>query len=341
MTLFRTYLIVDLREASKITTKDLGGARFVLKPEPTQTFWESKDGKSSSQFSSPRELDTVKVNEISLNEFCIDSETEELAEDLLSVVHGGMLLAYPEPSLTSNLFNVSECKKEYEELHRQSPFMNRFRKFENIGFGCIVANKLFKDKIAVYAIEKYKVSLELASFTPHSIDPKYGQYFKHYDLKRQFHTRAAFAIISAFSIIEELGLDVRSSAQKPRFTNKEIGEWNPVVLDDILIRLKNANITSDKTFDWVYRGSETPIEQEIKPFFGFDSIWTTYGEEVRDKTLTYPEAIHNASYLRNYITSHKFNELTQFISPYDVYNVQALARMLILLKYELWDVMME
>jgi len=341
MKLFRTYLIADLNEVRKITSKELGGARFVLKPEPTNTFWESKDGKSSSQFSTPRELDTVQEDEILQKEFVIESETEELAEDLLSVVHGGMLLAYPEPSLTSNLFFVSEVKEEYEKFFRQLPFTNRFKKLENIGFGCIVANQLFKDKKAVYAIEKYKVSLELASFRPHSIDPRYGQYFEHYDLKRQFHTRAAFAITSAFSVIEELGLEVRSSAQKPRFKNKVTGEWNPIVLKDIISRLKNANIESDKTFDWVYRGTETRIEQEIKPFFGFDSVWTTYGEEVRDKTLTYPEAIHNASYLRNFITSHKFNELTQFISPYDVYNVQALARNLILLKYKLWDVMME
>lgn len=91
------------------------------------------------------------------------------------------------------------------------------------------------------------------------------------------------------------------------------------------------------TFDWVYRGEPTRIEQNIKPYFGFDSEWTKYGKEVRDKTLTLPEAIHNASYLRNYITAHKFNELIQHISPYDVYNLQSLSRILIVHTLGLWD----
>jgi hypothetical protein len=82
---------------------------------------------------------------------------------------------------------------------------------------------------------------------------------------------------------------------------------------------------------------QTRIENEIKPYFGYDSKWQTYGDEVRDKTLTFPEAIHNASYLRNFIAAHKFNELTQYISPYDVFNTQNLARILILRKYGFWS----
>lgn len=130
---------------------------------------------------------------------------------------------------------------------------------------------------------------------------------------------------------KELGLDIRSSNKKLRFTNNETGEWNSIVLSDINKRLNDSGITSDKTFDWIYRGKPTSIEKEIKPFFGFDSKWIVYGEDVRDQTLTFPEAIHNASYLRNFIAAHKFNELTQCISPYDVFNIQSLARELILL----------
>jgi hypothetical protein len=108
--------------------------------------------------------------------------------------------------------------------------------------------------------------------------------------------------------------------------DKENGIWNPKVLSDIVERLKESNINDDLTFDWIYRGAPTRIEQEVKPFFGFDSQWVAYGKDVRDKTLTFPEAIRNVSYLRNFLTAHKLNDLTQYISPYDVFNVQSLVR---------------
>lgn len=341
MKLFRTNIIIDILQEAKISLDDFGGCKFVLKPEPSLCYWQSNDGRSQTMFSAPPESKDIREDLVPQNELLIEAETEEMADDVLSIIHGGLQLAYPEPSLKSDLFYVTEYKPEHEEFYRKPPFRNRFRKLENLDFGCIITQSLYKDRQAIYAIEKYKTSLELASFRPHSIDPRYGQYFEHYDIKRQFHTKAAIAIISAFSVIEELGLEVRSSAKKPRFLDVKSGEWNPIVLDNINRRLSEANIEATETFDWVYRGDETRIEQEIKPFFGYDSEWTKYGTEVRDKTLTYPEAIHNSSYLRNYISAHKFNELTQYFSPYDVYNVQALARKVILLKYGFWKTLFE
>jgi hypothetical protein len=91
------------------------------------------------------------------------------------------------------------------------------------------------------------------------------------------------------------------------------------------------------TFDWIFRGEKSNVENDLTPYFGIDSLWCDFGDEVRDKTLTFPEAIHNASYLRNFIASHKFNKLTQYINPYDVFNVQSLARKLFLEKTKFWE----
>lgn len=200
--------------------------------------------------------------------------------------------------------------------------------------------KIIHDKECCYALEKYKLSLELHSFSPHSADPIYGQVFDHYDFKKQTHTRSAFAIISAFSVIEELGLEIRSSAKNPRFLNPDKGEWNPKVLDNVQSRLSNIGIDKTSTFNWIFRGEQTKVEKDFKPYFGYDSEWTEYRDNVRDKTLTFAEAIHNASYLRNFIASHKFNELTEFISPYDVFNLQCLARKLILERLGVWEIML-
>ncbi|WP_029034967.1 hypothetical protein [Salinimicrobium terrae] len=200
--------------------------------------------------------------------------------------------------------------------------------------------KIINKRDESYALEKLKISLELLSFSPQSADPMYGQIFDHYAFEKQNHTRAAFAIIAAFSAIEELGLEIRSSAKNPRFLNSEKGQWNPKVLKNVLLRLEKKGIKESDTFDWIFRGEQTAIEKNIKPYFGIDSEWIKYGEKVRDKTLTFPEALHNASYLRNYIAAHKFKELTEFISPYDVFNVQMLARKLILESLGLWQTML-
>ena len=340
MKTFRTHLIVSRKDAEIIKDLEFSIHSLILQEEPTSCYWESKDGSSFSHYMGGIDLKEVRDNDIPQCELIIEAESEEHAEDLLSIIHGGMLLAYPEPSLTSNFTFIAEAKEVFDKRYIEDPFRNYFKRLKNVGFGCQLANVALEDKKNIYAIEKYKISLELSSFTPHSADPRYGQVFNHYDVQHQNHARSAFAIISAFSVIEELGLEVRSSNKNPRFTDANTGTWNEKVLSDIKERLENSGISNELNFDWIYRGSPTRIENELKPFFGFDSQWVVYGEDVRDKTLTFPEAIHNASYLRNFIAAHKFNELTQYISPYDVFNIQCLARQLILRKLGIWETML-
>lgn len=341
MTKFRTHLIVDKRETDKIKLLKIPDIALELVPEPSNCYWESKDGKSSSISYGGRDPHTIQEDEIPMNELLIEAADEAVCADFLSIVQGGMLLAFPDASIIHNFVFTTEYDGSKNYIYTDNNFFSYLKKIENTAFGCLIAEKTIKDNQLVYAIEKYKTSIGLTSFNPHSANPRYGQVFDNYDVKREYHTKAAFAIISAFSVIEELGFEIRSSQKKPRFTNPENGEWNPEVLGDIQQRLNESGIPNEMTFDWVYRGKPTSIEQEIKPYFGFDSEWTKYGQTVRDKTLTMPEAIHNASFLRNFIAAHKFNELTQYISPYDVFNVQNLSRKLILNKLGLWQTMLE
>jgi hypothetical protein len=340
MKIYRTHLILNQKDSKKIMNLKLDKFRFILIEEPSECYWESKDGRSFSHYIGGREPQFVQKNDIPLMELLIEAESEEKAEDLLSIIQGGMLLAYPEPGLISNFGFIKEYIEEQNSWYKEKTHINYLKKIENVAFGCQIASKVVEDKQLIYAIEKYKVSIELASFTPKSADPMYGQVFENYDIIHNYHTRSAFSIISAFSVIEELELEVRSSAVNKRFLNNETGEWNPKVLKNINERLVKANIGTDLTFDWIYRGEPTKIEQETKPLFGIDSKWITYGKDVRDKTLTFPEAIHHASYLRNFIASHKFKELTQYISPYDVNNLQLLARQLIIRKMKMWEIML-
>jgi hypothetical protein len=337
---FRTYLIVNNKQFEIIKTLNFSHTDFQIEflPEPTQCYWESLDGKSEVIYTGGKSQIKNSKKERQLKELIIKCQSEDIAENALSLIKGGILLALPTPNTSLLNLYVSEYKKSETKFYQNR--LESFHKLDNIAFGCQILEKIITNKEYSYALEKYKISLDLFSLNPFSIDPMYGQMLDHYDLKKQTHTRSAFAIIAAFSVIEELSLEIRSSSKKPRFSNNEKGEWNPIILSDITNRLEKIGIKNEDTFNWVFRGEKTKVENDLKPYFGFDSEWVKYGETIRDKTLTFPEAIHNASYLRNFIASHKFKELTEYISPYDVYNIQALSRKLILESLGMWQTML-
>lgn len=333
-------MIVKNKHAELIKSLKFADANFQIEflPEPTGCYWESYDGKSEVIFSDSRiNQNKLEKDTLPLLELLIKCENEDIAENILSLLKGSILLGLPSPSTSMLNLYVSKYNKSKFYINRT----DSFHKLDNIAFGCQILEKIISDKECSYALEKYKVSLDLHCVNPYSIDPRYGQLYNHYDLKKQTHTRSAFAIIAAFSAIEELSLEIRSSSKTPRFLNNEKGEWNPIVLTDMTNRLEKIGIKKEDTFDWVFRGEKTKVEDNFKPYFGYDSQWVEYGETIRDKTLTFPEAIHNASYLRNFIASHKFKELTEYISPYDVYNVQALSRKLILEYLGMWKIMLD
>lgn len=339
---FRTYLIVKNKHVELIKSLNFSDANFQIDffPEPTKCYWESLDGKTDIIYSDLKNYhNKLDKDIIPQQELIIKCKNEDIAENILSLLKGGLLLGLPSPSTSMLNLYVIKYKKSESKFYKNRT--DRFHKLDNIAFGCQILEKIISDKECSYALEKYKVSLDLHCVNPYSIDPRYGQLYNHYDLKKQTHTRSAFAIIAAFSAIEELSLEIRSSSKTPRFLNNEKGEWNPIVLTDITNRLEKIGIKKEDTFDWVFRGDKTKVENNFKPYFGYDSQWVEYGETIRDKTLTFPEAIHNASYLRNFIASHKFKELTEYISPYDVYNVQALSRKLILEYLGMWKIMLD
>ncbi|MDQ0177146.1 hypothetical protein [Bacillus chungangensis] len=172
------------------------------------------------------------------------------------------------------------------------------------------------------------------SISPHSASPTYGQVFSIEDRGYSYHVQGAYAFFSAYSIIEELGLEIRSSSNKHRFLQ---GEWNFVVKDDILKRLSEVDIDELETITWLIRGTPSPLYSEIKPVLGIDSYWND-GEVILDQKLRIYDALHYCSYIRNYFIGHKFNEVIAYINPYDIHNVQRLARRLILGKLGLWSV---
>ncbi len=334
---FRSYCIVSANDEKIICSLLQGNNIITFSPDPTNRFWQNPDGIGTLTYRHGEKDRKPITNDIKMCEVIFNTEDEEVANRILSTIQVGMLLAYPYPEGAQSYLKVDEITQEFNEaIYFEDWYSQRFYKPEDFTFGVLVWTVAKNNPTLLYALEKYKLSLALESITPHSAQPKYGQIVSNYRAEYSYHTRASFAIISAFSSIEEMGLEIRSSSKKPRFINKDTGMWNPLVYEDISQRLAAIQISSNDSIDWIYRGKPTPVEDKLNPYFGIDSEWVD-GKTVRAKALTYPEAIHNASYLRNFIAAHKFNELTEFISPYDIFNVQSLVRMLILKKMRLWD----
>lgn len=337
MKTFRTFCVVSLQETDKIKLLLGSDSIMMFLNDPVKRYWQSIDGKgelaltfAGKSYEPSKEL--ILQNEVLI--YCVDTNE---AEKIASTIHGGILLAYPDPLAANKPIEIDEIANDFNNLlYSEKWYFDRFVKRNNFYFGTLVWKIARNDESSLYAIEKYKLSLFLDSFTPHSANPKYGQLFENYNAQYSYHTKAAFAIITAFSAIEELGLEIRSSQKNPRFLDNKKGEWNPIVIADIKNRLNDIGILETEIIDWVFRGKPTRVEEDMLPYFGVDSEWID-GKNVRDKSLSFPEALHNVSYLRNFIAAHKFNELTEFISPYDVFNAQNLTRRLILNKLGLWE----
>jgi hypothetical protein len=332
---FGTFFIVPKNIERHIA--DLGVPRvwrLATRPDPTKRHSCDSHGRISAvRFGPPGSHPRTKRSALAL-QIVILSHTSETAERVASLIRAGTLLGYPDLTKYPDVVGVYSIE-DATDIGKTEPFRSRFRQYDGAAYGCHAAAASWKESALIYALEKYRFSLELDSFTPHSAHPRYGRVFPQRYREETYHVAAAFAIVAAFSVIEELGLEVRSSQQNPRFVGPGKNSWNPKVLADIEARLRAANIDPNATDIWVRRGAPTQVEREMKPKLGKPTRWNrAYG--VRDRTLRLPDAIHYASWLRNFVAAHKFVAMTSAISPYDVHNVQSIARRLLLGRLGLW-----
>lgn len=184
----------------------------------------------------------------------------------------------------------------------------------------IAANASYNMKNTL-ALLKYQLGCELHSNNSMDLYPEYVKLSKN----PADHLRIAYAIIFFYSVIEELGLEIRASDKNPSKIN---GEWNPIVKNDLEKRLTNSKIKLDEKLTWHLRSTPTKIERLKKPIVGNKKKWSTFS--IRDSEIDISEAILYASWLRSKIASHKLNNAFTSLSIYDVTNINFLDRHLLL-----------
>lgn len=201
----------------------------------------------------------------------------------------------------------------------------------NVTLACIIAAKISYRKKYQYACFKHFLSHEVFSTSIRSLDPSHWWSSKYVFNSAEFHVHAAYAIVSAYSVLEELGLEIRASQNKPSKIN---GEWNPDVKNELERRLSNAGVNLSDTILWTMRDTPTKIERFRKPRISTKAPWTYF--KVRDSEIEIIDAIDYVSWLRSKISAHRLSELSGSLSYYDVVNVQHLARRLMLEHLGFW-----
>jgi len=304
---------------------------FDYREDPSNLNWHSDGSFQLCQTPlTPSELLKKKVSHDPLYELLIYAKDESTADEVLEILRGTMLLQYP---LTDKLPKydkvfLADISTILKELYVMDDYCT------TLYDACKMMSIAWNDENLKYSIVKYVFSLNQDSISPHSVHPYYGQVFSIVERRKSYQVNAAYAFLSAYSIIEELSLEIRSSSMKPRFINDN-KEWNPKVKEDICKRLKKIGITEADTFEWVIRGKSEQLVDKVKPRSGTECFNDTTGE-VRDLSFKIYDAIHLASYIRNFFLAHKFNEIVKYINPYDTHNIQMLSRRLIMSKLGFW-----
>lgn len=136
--------------------------------------------------------------------------------------------------------------------------------------------------------------------------------------------RVAQALTLAHGAIEELGLKIKASQQRP---SKIEGEWNPPVLDDLNRSLSALSIDTTEKVVWLVRSRTSRIAKKHPVPPGAAARCTAFG--CRDRHISLQDAIHYAELLRSRMSAHKFSSLSRSLNFADAANVQYLARTLL------------
>jgi hypothetical protein len=190
---------------------------------------------------------------------------------------------------------------------------------------CLVAAKASQRLAHQYALFKYLVSHRIVPLAHNVLEPRYGwNPSRAISESSSEHVFNAHAIIAAYSVLEELSLELRASQVKPSRVN---GQWNPVVKRELESRLLKSNIDLSEPIVWSRRGTPTKIERH-RQLSGRDGCEWNQGN-VRDVYVEVIDAIAYSSWLRSRVSSHKLGRLSKSLTICDVSNVQHLARRLL------------
>jgi hypothetical protein len=202
-----------------------------------------------------------------------------------------------------------------------------------------IAAKASRRRSHQYALVKFVLSLHDTYIEPADLYP--GEHDFYHDEHRASshpadHIMRTRAIVGAYGVIEELGLDVRASQKEPALLPKRAG-WNPTIKAGLARRLLAAGVDIDRPFPWHVRdGPRRFIEKESRErtFDPTPAPWAS--GPVRDQRVTIFDAINVCSWMRSKVSAHRVSKYAATVTGTDVNNCQMVARRLLLESLDEW-----
>jgi len=327
---YRTFMICSEREGHFIRTVTApSGIRITVETDPSRRHSCAPNGTISSIRFGPQPPEKVPpASDTLASHIEVWARSDHEAEEFARLIWLGCMLAFPDPHEQPSWRLPLAAQAIGRQRLDKAGIAEWFAFIRGADVGCASAVAAREDRSLVYALEKHALSLRLDSFTPHSAGAQYGRVFPECYEDARYHTTAAFAVVAAFSVVEELGLEVRSSSERPRFLQNSPPVWNPEVLADLGVRLSAIGLSTDDQFRWLIRGGDNELRNQLE--FPEESTINPYGVRgVADRLIPLADAIDRASYLRNTMSAHRFSSFTSRLGPYEVHNCQVLARHLL------------
>lgn len=275
--------------------------------------------------------------EILGREIIIEATNEGRAIDVLKLILSSIILLDSYILMSPDIPKIEPVHKNNINEDKLIEDMRGKYHRSNFPLACLISCKASYRRGYYYALLKYKIGCELFSMPTIDLDPQQSPYYKT-PPSIENRIRIAQAIIIFYSVVEELGLEIRANRDNPSFIN---GRWNPIIKNELENRLKEGNIDIDEEFYWHLRSTPTRIERYLKnqrKMNLLDKALWAYGY-TRDSKIKIVDAILLVSWMRSYIASHrisKSSELIKSLSIYDVDNANCLARRLLLERLGFW-----
>ncbi|HEY1749588.1 MAG TPA: hypothetical protein VGG11_22865 [Xanthobacteraceae bacterium] len=261
----------------------------------------------------------------SIPELLIFAPDRTIAQRAANLLFAAMLALEGQSLVHTSFIAVPEDKRErrsYDgvELDRDVPYAFQ----PGVAKAAALSARLSTKKRWQYAAMKYWASHMMCSVPFIETDPWLGT---HLGIERDpvNHVRLAQALTSAYSVLEEIGLELRASRENPSTID---GQWNPRVREELEGRLRSGGIDLDNDEVWMVRGSPTRLERKRAHAEGLRPSWAR--ANTRDRHIAIVDAIARASWLRSKVSAHRLSELSASLTALDVVNVQLLARRLLL-----------
>jgi hypothetical protein len=290
--------------------------------------WEATIGPQRKK---PSTLHTTIHNVQEAQEVILIAGSWETAQRTLDLILGCHTLVWGDPDVFKiRLVANNDQEPKWMEEDRRKSLTKKTYATTDFPLACAIAAKVSRRLKLVYAVAKYKFSMSLYSVHHVDLEPWKSPHLPVSSFPGD-HVMFAHSIISAYSVVEDLGLTVRASTNKP---SRIKGRWNPEVKANLERRLSKAGVDLSETILWIARGKKRRIESSRPIPDGIKAPWSEW--IVRDTEIPIVDAVAYSEWLRSAVASHGTKNLTKLLSPYDVINVQHVARRLLLESLGFW-----